>query len=132
MASPAFVTLGKPLSVVVTSTSGFCTVVVVWQSPGSRQTAPLPPEGSTLLMKLPLSVATADTFTWAAAPCASPAGTLQVRTLPTRAEQVVGAVGVTTMLLKLPGKLSVRITAAVVAPVPPLLAARVHVRVSPT
>src|SRR5450830_239599 len=132
MVSPAFVAEGKPLSVVVTSTSGFCTVVVVWQSPGSRQTAPLPPDGSTLLMKVVFSVATADTFTWAAAPGASPAGTLQVRTFPTRAEQVVGAVGVITTLLRLPGKLSLNINGAVVAPVPPLLAARVHVRVSPT
>src|SRR5450830_325187 len=132
MVSPAFVAEGKPLSVVVTSTSGFCTVVLVWQSAGNRQTAPLPPDGSTLLIKLVLSVATADTFTWAAAPGTRPAGTLHVRRLPTGAAQVVGAVGVTTILLKLPGKLSLSINGAVVAPVPPLLAAKVHVSVSPT
>jgi len=132
MTSPAFEVPGKPFRVVVTSTSGLLTTVVVWQAAGVAQLAPLPPDGTTPLTKLPAAVGLAAMPTSALAPGARPAGTVQTRVLPATGAQVTGAVGVTTMPARLAGKVSLRVRAAVVAPVPVLLAVKVHCTVSPT
>ena len=62
---------------------------------------------------------------------ARPAGTVQVRRLPTGAVQVAPPVTATFTFSRLAGKVSVRVTGAVLAPSPLLVAVTLQLRVAP-
>ena len=116
----------------LTITLGLVTLVLVWQSAGARHSGASGPDGTTLLRALPAWVTVADTSTVASPPLPiRPAGTLQVSTLPATGLHVART-GVTTTFARPAGKVSARVMAARVGPLPELVTVMVHTTVSPT
>src|SRR5450830_45620 len=118
-------------TILFTTTFGLVTVDIAWQSLACKQSGLSGPDGNRLLLMVPPAVGRAVMVTVAVAPGARPVGTVQVSTLPTGAAHKVGASGTTTRSASPAGKVSVRITGALVAPLPLLLAVRVQLRLPP-
>ena len=129
MVSP---TLTVALSTVFfTVTFGRVTVVVVWHAAAVAQAGLSGPDGTTLLATVPAAFATAFTTMLASAPAARPAATVQLSVVPTGTPQLAGATGRICSAPTLAGKLSVRVTGAVVGPLPLLRTRKVQLMVSP-